>query len=188
MILAGEFKKGTKLLFKGEPYTVIEFHHVKPGKGGAFMRTRMKNLITGLVHEETFRSEEKLAQPDLEYREMQYLYPENGLYHFMDQESYDQVALNKEQLTDVIDFLKEQIVYNVLYFAGRPIALTAPLHMELAVKSTPPGVRGDTAQGSGTKPATLETGLVIQVPLFVNEDDVIKVDTRDNKYIERVKK
>ena len=188
MILAGEFKKGTKLLFKGEPYAVLEYHHVKPGKGGAFMRTKMKNLITGLVHEETFRSEEKLAQPDLEYHEMLYLYLEDGLYHFMDQESYDQVALDKEQLSDVIDFLKEQIIYNVLYFSGQPIAVTAPLHMELKVKTTPPGVRGDTAQGAGSKPATLETGLVIQVPLFVEEGDMIKVDTRDAKYIERVKK
>ncbi len=188
MILAGEFKKGTKILFKGEPYLVLEYHHVKPGKGGAFMRTKMKNLITGLVHEETFRSEEKLPAPDLENRDMQYLYEEDGLYQFMDQESYEQVALDKDQLSEVLDYLKEQTIYQVLYFAGRPIAVTPPFHIDLRVKDTPPGVRGDTAQGGGTKPATLETGLVIQVPLFVNEDDIIKVDTRDAKYIERVSK
>jgi elongation factor P len=187
VISASEFKKGTKILFKGEPYQVLEYHHVKPGKGGAFMRTKMKNLITSLVHEETFRSEEKLPVPDLEYRTMQYLYEDGGLYYFMDQDSYDQVAFNKEQISDIFDFLKEQVIYNILYFSGRPIAVTPPIHMELRVTNTPPGVRGDTAQGGATKPATLETGLVIQVPLFVNENDLIKVDTRDAQYIERVK-
>lgn len=188
MILASEFRRGTKLLFKGEPYAVVEFQHVKPGKGGAFMRTKMKNMITGLMHEETFRSEEKFDVPDLQYRTMQYLYEDSGLYQFMDQESYEQVALNKEQLSDVIDFLKEQALYTILYFGERPIAVQAPLHMELKVIDAPPGVRGDTAQGAATKPATLETGLVIQVPLFVDEGDVIKVDTRDSQYIERINK
>lgn len=188
MILASEFRKGTKILFKGAPYMVLDYQHVKPGKGGAFMRTKMKNMITGLVHEETFRSEEKLSQPDLEYREVQYLYQGDGLYQFMDQESYEQVAFDKEQVSEVLDYLKEQTNYNVLYFEGKPIAVTPPIHMELKVETTPPGVRGDTAQGAGTKPATLETGLVIQVPLFVDEGDIIKVDTRDAKYIERVNK
>jgi elongation factor P len=187
VILASEFRKGTKILFRDEPYLVMEYQHVKPGKGGAFMRTKMKNLITGLMHEETFRSEEKFPAPDLEYRHMQFLYLDGGLYYFMDQESFDQVAFNKKQIEEVLDFLKEQIIYNVLYFSGNPIGVTAPLHLELQVKETPPGVRGDTAQGGATKPATLETGLVIQVPLFINEGDVIKVDTRDAKYIERVK-
>lgn len=188
MILASEFRRGTKLLFKGDPYTVVEFQHVKPGKGGAFMRTKMKNMITGLMHEETFRSEEKFDQPDLQYRSMQYLYEDSGLYQFMDQENYEQVALNKEQLSEVIDFLKEQAIYTILYFGERPIAVQAPLHMELKVVDAPPGVRGDTAQGAATKPATLETGLVIQVPLFVDEGDIIKVDTRDGQYIERINK
>lgn len=187
MISASEFKKGSKILYKGEPYLILEYHHVKPGKGGAFMRTKMKNLLTGLVHEETFRSEEKFPTPDLEYRQMQYLYQDDGLYQFMDQDSFEQVALDKNQLSEVLDYLTEQTVYTVLYFSGKPIDVTAPNHMELEVKSTPPGVKGDTAQGGGTKPATLETGLVIQVPLFVNEGDIIKIDTRDNKYIERVK-
>jgi elongation factor P len=167
---------------------VLEYHHVKPGKGGAFVRTRMKNLLTGLVHEELFRSGEKFPDPNLEYKQMQYLYAEGEDFNFMDQDSYEQIILNKKQLEDVLDFLKEQIVYTVLYFGERPIAVTPPLSMEFEVKETPPGVRGDTAQGGGTKPATLETGLVLQVPLFVNEGDLIRVDTRTSEYLERVKK
>lgn len=188
MVLAGDLRRGTKILYKGVPYSVIDYQHVKPGKGGAFMRTKMKNLLTGLVHEETFRAEERLEVPNLEYRDMIYLYNEDSLYHFMDQESYEQVALSKDQVEEVLNFLKEQVVYNVLYFDGKPIAVNPPLHMELKVVETPPGVRGDTAQGGATKPATLETGLVIQVPLFVEEGSIIRVDTRDNRYIERVDK
>ncbi len=188
MILASEFKRGTKILYKNEPYMVHEYQHVKPGKGGAFMRTKMKNLITGLMHEETFRSEEKFPSPDLAYRDMMYLYEENGLYQFMDQGSYEQIALNKDQLEEVKDFLKEQTVYTALYFGERPIGVTAPIFMELKVTETMPGVRGDTAQGGATKPATLESGLVLLVPLFVNEGDVLKIDTRDSRYVERVDK
>lgn len=188
VVLAGDLRRGTKVLFKGDPYTVIEFQHVKPGKGGAYMRTKMKNMITGLVHEETFRSEEKLETPDLQYHDMLYLYEQDGLYEFLDQKSFEQVAFDKKQISDVVDFLKEQTVYNILYFNDKPITVAAPLFMELAVSETPPGVKGDTAQGGATKPATLETGLVLQVPLFVNEGDVIKVDTRESKYVERVDK
>lgn len=187
MISASDFRKGTKFLFRNDPYIVIDFQHVKPGKGGAFIRTKMKNMITGLVREETFRSEEKFPEPDLAYREMLYLYDEDGLFHFMDQESYDDIIFNKEQISDVINFLKEQVVYTILFFEGRPIAVTPPTFMELTVMETPPGVKGDTAQGAGSKPATLETGLVLQVPLFVDEGDIIKIDTRDAKYIERIK-
>lgn len=187
MILAGDLRKGSKLLYRGEPYVVIDYQHVKPGKGGAYMRTKMKNLISGLVHEETFRSEEKLQVPDLQYKEMLYIYEQDGLYEFLDQDTYEQIALNKEQIEDILPFLKEQSIYTVLYFNDRPIAVNPPLFMELKVTETTPGVKGDTAQG-GSKSATLETGLVLQVPLFVNEGDLIKVDTRDSKYIERVKK
>lgn len=187
MISATNCKKGVKILFKDEPYMVIDYQHVKPGKGSAFVRLKMKNLITGLVHDATFRSEEKLARPDLEYRSMQYLYKESGTYSFMDQESYDQVELNRDQIEDVINYLKEQEVYTILYWGDRPIAVTPPIHMKLEIVETPPGVRGDTAQGGATKPATLSTGLVVQVPLFVDTGDFIKVDTRDAKYIERVK-
>lgn len=188
MIATSDFKKGSKILFNGEPYQVVDFMHVKPGKGGAFMRTKMKNLITGLMREETFRSGEKFEKPDLAYREMQYLYQEGDMYHFMDQESFEQVTLNSNQLEDVINYLKEQTTYTILYFEGRPINMNPPLFMELKVQETMPGVRGDTAQGGATKPATLESGLVVNVPLFVNEGDYVKVDTRDGSYIERVKK
>lgn len=186
MISAGDLRKGSKILYKGEPYTVIDFQWVKPGKGGAYIRTKMKNMITGLTVEDTFRSSEKLPTPDLHYREMQYLYHDGDMYNFLDQENYEEISLNKDQIEDVKPFLKEQTIYTILYFSDNPIAVNPPLFMELKVVETPPGVRGDTAQGGATKPATLETGLVVQVPLFVNEGEVIKVDTRDNKYIERV--
>lgn len=188
MISTSDFRKGSKILFRDEPYIVVDFQWVKPGKGGAYIRTKMRNMITGLVREETFRSGEKLEIPDLEYRDMQYLYNDEQLYHFLDQDSYEQVSFNKDQIEEVENFLKEQETYNILYFSGKPIAVTPPLFMELKVVETPPGVRGDTAQGGATKPATLDTGLVLQVPLFVEEGDLIKVDTRDSKYIERVKK
>jgi elongation factor P len=188
VVSAGDFRKGTKILYKNEPYMVISFQWTKPGKGGAYIKTKMKNMITGLVHEDTFRSDEKLPTPDLEYRQMQYLYQEDSIYHFLDQESYEEISLNESQLEEVKDYLKDNTIYTVLYFDDRPIAVTPPLFMELEVTETQPGVRGDTAQGGATKPATLETGLVLQVPLFVNEGDIIKVDTRDASYIERVQK
>lgn len=188
MIATTDFKKGMKILYNNAPYTILDYHHVKPGKGGAFVKTKMRNMITGLIWEDTFRSGEKFQQPDLEYNEMQYLYSDSNLYHFMDQKSFDQVSFNKKQIEEVLDFLKEQAVYVVLNFEGKPITVTAPMFMEMTIKETMPGVRGDTAQGGATKPATLESGLVIQVPLFVNEGDMIKIDTRDKSYMERVKK
>lgn len=189
MVATTDFRRGAKILFRDEPYMVLDWVHVKPGKGGAFLRTRMKNMITGLIHEELFRSGEKFPSPDLEYREMQYLYEDGNLYQFMDQESYEQVGLSKDQIEEVLPFLKEQIMYNLLYFNDRPIGATAPMFMELEVKDTVPGTRGDTAQGSCTKPATLETGMVLNVPLFVQEGDLLRIDTREGgKYMERVKK
>jgi len=186
VVTTSEFRKGKKILFDNTPFMVIEFVHVKPGKGGAFVRTKMKNMITGLLHEETFRSGEKFEDPGLEYKDMQYLYLQDGLYNFMDQESYEQISFNKEQVEEALDFLKEQEIYTILYFQDRPIAVNPPMFMNLKVISTPPGVRGNTAQGGATKTATLETGLNIHVPLFVNEGDTIKVDTRTVEYIERV--
>lgn len=188
MIIASECRKGAKLLYKGEPYVVVDYQHTKPGKGGAFVRLKMKNLITNLMHESTFRVEEKFEKPDLEYHTMQYLYNEGNSYVFIDQESYEQVELDKAILEDVLDYLKEQETYTMLNWNERPIAITPALHMILTVTETPPGVKGDTAQGGGTKPATLETGLVVQVPLFVNMGDLVKVDTRDASYVERVQK
>lgn len=188
MISAGDFRKGTKFLYKNEPHRVVAHQHVKPGKGGAFMKTKMKNMISGSTYEETFRVEEKFEEPNLEVKEMQYLYQEGDEYHFMDQESFEQTFLNKKQLEDVIEFLKEQEVYVIVYFEDRPIDVAAPMFMNLLVTETTPGVRGNTAQGGATKAATLETGVVIQVPLFVNEGDLIKVDTRESVYVERVNK
>jgi elongation factor P len=188
VIATSDFKKGSKILFRDEPFLIVDFQHVKPGKGGAFVRTKMKNMITGLMLEETFRSGEKFENPELEYRTMQFLYADSNLYHFMDQESFEQVAFSKDQVEEVNDYLKEQAKYTVLYFKQAPIAVNPPMFMELMVKDTPPGVKGDTAQGAGNKPATLETGLVIQVPLFVNEGDILKIDTREGRYIERIKK
>lgn len=188
VIATSDFKKGSKILFRDEPYMVLDYAHVKPGKGGAFVRTKMKNMITGLIREETFRSGEKFESPDLEYREMQYLYNDGDNYQFMDQESFDQVGLSQAQLEDIIDYLQEQVIYTILYFNDKPIGVTPPMFMSLEVKETPPGVKGDTAQGAGTKPAKMETGLVVQVPLFIQEGEILKIDTRDGKYIERIKK
>jgi elongation factor P len=188
VIATTDFKKGIKILYNNAPYIILDYHHVKPGKGGAFVKTKMRNMITGLIWEDTFRSGEKFSQPDLEYSDMQYLYESDGLYNFMDQDTFDQVAFNKDQIEDVLDYLKEQEVYSVINFEGKPIAVNPPMFMELMIKETMPGVRGDTAQGGATKPATLESGLVIQVPLFVNEGDYVRIDTREGTYMERVKK
>jgi elongation factor P len=188
VIATSDFKKGAKILFDGQPYVIVDYQHVKPGKGGAFLRTKMKNMITNLMKEETFRSGEKFEQPDLEYKNMQYLYEEDGLYQFMDQDTFEQVAFDKAQIQEALNYLKEQEVYTVLYFEEKPISVQTPIFIELKVKETPPGVKGDTAQGAGSKPATMETGLVVQVPLFVNEGDLLKIDTREGVYIERVKK
>jgi elongation factor P len=188
VISTADFKKGTKLLIDDEPYAVIDFMHVKPGKGGAFVRTKMRNLITSLVRETTFRSGEKFKSPNLSYSDMLYLYEDEGMFNFMDQESYDQTAFNSDKIKSIANYLKEQTVYTMLSFNGSPISVNPPLFMELEVTETQPGVRGDTAQGSCNKPATLETGLVVQVPIFVNEGDLVKIDTRDGSYLERVKK
>lgn len=166
---------------------ILEYQLVKPGKGGTFLRTKMKNMISGLVHEETFRSTEKFPAPNLVYKDVVFLYVDGDLYHFMEQENYEEIALNKDYLDEVIPYLKEQTTYTVLLFNGKPISVTPPMFMELKVTETTPGVRGDTAQGAGNKSATVETGLVLQVPLFVNEGDVIRIDTRDSKYMERIK-
>lgn len=187
MVSTSDFKKGRKILFRNEPYMVIDFTHVKPGKGGAYVRTKMKNMITGLMHEETFHSGEKFEDPGLEYKDMQYLYNDETLYHFMDLDSYEQVSLNKNQIEEAFDYLKEQSIYNALYFQGRLIAISAPMFMELKVTDAPPGIKGNTAQGGATKPVTLETGLVLHAPLFVEEGDILKVDTRTGEYIERIK-
>lgn len=186
VISTSDFKKGfTKILWNNEPWIVVDYQLVKPGKGGTYLRTKMKNMISGRMLEETFRSAEKFPEPDLEYKEMQFLYTDGQMYHFMDQASYEQVDLDAEHVESVKKYLKDSEIYNVINFEGRPILVEPPIFMVLKIKETVPGVKGDTAQG-GTKPAILETGLQIQVPLFLNEGDKIKVDTREDKYIERV--
>ena len=188
MISASEFRKGTKFLYKNEPYIVVEFQHVKQANRRAFVQAKIKNMISGNMHEESFSVEDKFSGPDLEYRKMQYLYKADEGYCFMDQDNYEQIFLSADQIESVDKVIKEQEVYHIVFFQSRPIEVTAPTFMNLEVVDTPPGVKGDTAQGAGTKPAKLETGLVLQVPLFINEGDIIKVDTRDSKYIERIKK
>ena len=186
MYTTSDFRKGLKIEIGGEPYTIVDFQHVKPGKGGAFVRTRLKSLTSGNVLEMTFRSGDKVDKPDLEEREMQFLYETNGEYHFMDTNNYEQLFLTGEHLGDSKGFLKENLVIKALFHNRRPIGIETPMFVELKVTQTGPGVRGDTATGA-TKPATLESGAVIQVPLFVNEGDILRIDTRTREYITRVK-
>ena len=186
MYTTSDFRKGLKIEIGGEPYTMVDFQHVKPGKGGAFVRTRLKSLTSGNVLDMTFRSGDKVDKPDLEEREMQFLYETNGEYHFMDTNNYEQLFLTGEHLGDSKGFLKENLVIKALFHNKRPLGIEVPMFVELKVTQTEPGVRGDTATGA-TKPATLESGAVIQVPLFVNEGDILRVDTRTREYITRVK-
>ena len=186
MYSTSEFRKGLKIEIDGVPYTIVEFLHVKPGKGGAFVRTKIKNLMTGKVLDQTFRSGEKVEKPDLVEREMQFLYREGDTFHLMDNATYEQLALTGEQLGDAVLFLTENMNVKVLFFNQQPVTAEVPNFVELTVAQTEPGVKGDTASG-GSKPATLETGAVIQVPLFINEGDRLKVDTRTGNYIERAK-
>lgn len=185
MISTNEFRTGLTIEVEGDIYTVVEFQHVKPGKGSAFVRSKLKNLRTGAVIERTFRAGEKLPKAHLERREMQYLYKEGDSYVFMDNESYDQVSLQSEQLGEGVKYLKENMNIFLLSYNGNLIGVDLPNFVELEVVEAEPGLRGDTATG-GTKAATLETGLVIQVPLFVEVGDVIRVDTRTGEYLERV--
>lgn len=186
MYSTAEFKKGLKIEIDGSPFMIIDFQHVKPGKGGAFVRTKLKNLLTGRVLDQTFRSGEKVKRPDLVEKEMQYLYKDGENYCLMDNETYEQIMLSSEQVGDAVLYLKENMDLQVLFFNKQAVAVDLPNFVELAVAQTEPGVRGDTASG-GTKPATLESGAVIQVPLFINEGDRLKVDTRTGTYIERLK-
>lgn len=186
MIYPSEFRKGsTKILWNNEPWLVLDFQLVQPGKGGTIMKTKLKNLLTGRVLEEPFRSGEKLPEADLEMVQMQYLYSADEIFHFMDQKTFEQVDLDAEQVSSVKRYLKEGELYNVMIFQGKPVAVEPPMFMILTIVETVPGVKGDTAQG-GNKPAKLETGLTLNVPLFLNEGDKVKVDTRDDKYIERI--
>lgn len=185
MISTNDFRTGLTIEVEGEIYTVVEFQHVKPGKGSAFVRSKLKNLRTGAVIERTFRAGEKVPRAHLERKEMQYLYREGDSFVFMDNETYEQVSLTSEQLGDNVKYLKENMNIYLLTHEGNLIGVELPNFVELEVVAADPGVRGDTATG-GTKSATLETGLTIQVPLFVEVGDVVRVDTRTGEYLERV--
>ena len=180
------FRKGLKIEIDGKPFEIIEFQHVKPGKGGAFVRTKLKNMINGRVVDQTFRSGEKVDRPDLEERNMQYLYKDGDKYCLMDNDNYDQLFLSEEQMGDSVRFLTENLNVSMLFFNGKPIGVELPMFVELTVTDTEPGVKGDTAS-KVTKPATLETGAVLPVPIFINPGDRIKVDTRTGGYVERAK-
>ncbi len=186
MYTTNEFRKGLKIEINGEPFVIVDFQHVKPGKGGAFVRTRLKSLITGNVNDQTFRSGDKVDKPDIEEKEMQFLYESGGEYHFMDTQSYEQLFLTAEQMGESKDFLKENLVIKAIFHNRRPIGVETPMFVDLKVVKSDPGIRGDTATGA-TKPATLESGAVIQVPLFVEEGDLIRIDTRTREYLTRVK-
>jgi len=183
-VSTAEFRKGLRIVFDGAPYTIVDFQHVKPGKGGAFVRTKLKHMRQGRVIDNTFRSGEKVELVDFEEKHMQFLYRDDR-FHFMDMETYDQVSLSAGEVGDASLYLKDNTEVEVLYIDGAPVSIELPNFIELAIAKTDPGVRGDTAQG-GTKPATLETNAVVQVPLFLNEGDIVKVDTRTGEYLGRV--
>ncbi len=185
MISAGEFRNGLTVEIDGNVYQILEFQHVKPGKGAAFVRTKLKNVISGGVVEKTFRPTEKFPKAHIERKSRQFLYSDGDQYHFMDGETYDQIALNEETIGDALKFVKENEEVKVCSYQGEVFAVEPPLFAELVVTETEPGVKGDTATGA-TKPATVETGATVMVPLFVNEGDVLKIDTRTGEYLSRV--
>jgi len=182
-VSTNDFRKGLKIELDGAPYAVVDFQHVKPGKGGAFVRTKLKHLRLGTVIDKTFRAEEKVPLVNFEEKRMQFLYRDDR-FHFMDLDTYDQLSLSEEEVGEAQQFLKEDTEVEVLYVDGASIGVELPNFVDLAVVKTDPGIRGDTASG-GSKPATLESGVVVSVPLFINEGDVLRVDTRTGAYISR---
>ncbi len=185
MATTTDFRNGMTFRMDNQLWKILEFLHVKPGKGGAFVRTKLRRLSDGAVIENTFRAGERIDEVRIIARQMQYLYESNSLYYFMDEETYDQHPLNRELLEETIPFLKENMVVKVLWHEEQPLWVEIPQFVELEIVNTDPGVRGDTATG-GSKPAELETGLTIQVPLFVNVGDVVRVDTTTGEYLTRV--
>jgi elongation factor P len=185
MISSNDFRNGVTIVIEGHLWTVIEFLHVKPGKGSAFVRTRLKNVKTGSTVERTFRAGEKLERATVDNRDMQMLYNDADGYHFMDTESYENITLQRDLIGDPADFLKDGMRVAMQFHDGTPIGVDLPAHVELKVEETDPGFKGDTATGT-TKPAKLETGATVAVPLFVNPGDMIRIDTRDRRYIGRV--
>ena len=186
MLESGDLRKGLKFEMDGEPYVVVQFEFVKPGKGQALYKCKLKNMVTGVQFDRTFRSGEKFNEADLEEVEMEYLYAEGNQYCFMNTSTYEQEYLTAEQISDTVNFLKENTRCSVLLFAGKPIGISLPNFINLRVEQTDPWVKGDTASGD-SKPATLETGYVLNVPPFIEVGELIKIDTRSGEYVERVK-
>ncbi len=184
MYFTTDFRNGLKIEFGGEPYVIVYFQHVKPGKGGAFVRTKLKNLKSGAVLEHTFRSGDKVDKPDLEEREMQFLYRMENAYHFMDTRTFEQIYLDVDHMGNAADYMIADLLVKILFFRGEPIGIDLPIFITLQIVDTEPGLKGDTVSGA-TKSATLESGAVVQVPLFLDVGERIKVDTRTGTYIER---
>ena len=185
MISAGDFRNGITIELEGNIYQIIEFQHVKPGKGAAFVRTKLKNIKSGGVVEKTFRPTEKCPQARIDRKDYTYLYADGDLYNFMDAETYEQIALSNEDIGDALKFVKENEMVKMCSHNGSVFAVEPPLFVELQITETEPGFKGDTATGA-TKPATVETGAIVSVPLFVEQGDVIKIDTRTGEYLSRV--
>ena len=185
MVSAGEFRKGMTIEIDGQVWSVVDFQHVKPGKGSPFVRTKLKNIMTGSVLERTFNPTEKFPKAMVERKEMQYLYADGDIYYFMDNETYDQLPLNKDQVEEALAYITENMNVTIKFFKGDPFSVEPPNFVELTVAETEPGFKGDTAT-AGNKPAILETGATIMVPLFISEGEKIRVDTRTGEYMERV--
>ncbi len=186
MISAGDFRKGVTVEIDGKVYVIVDFQHVKPGKGAAFVRAKIKNVVTGQVLEQTFNPSDKYENAHIERKEMQYSYNDDGLYYFMDMETYDMLPLNYDIVSDALRFIKEEMTVTVQSYKGAPFSVEPPNFVELVIAETEPGIQGDTSK-AGNKPAKLETGFNIQVPLFINQGEKIRVDTRTGTYMERVK-
>ncbi|MFL5303003.1 MAG: elongation factor P [Anaeromyxobacteraceae bacterium] len=179
------FRRGLKIEIDKEPWEIVEFQHVKPGKGSAFVRTRIKNLLSGRTIDRTFKSGDVVGKPDVEEKEMQFLYKDGTSYNFMDNKNFEQTFLTEEQMGDSKNFIKDNTTTHIMFFNGKAIGVTLPNSMDLRVAKCDPGVRGDTVSGA-TKPAVLETGYSVNVPLFINEGDVLRIDTRTGEYLTRV--
>jgi elongation factor P len=184
MVVAGDFKNGITFDMDGQVMQVIEFQHVKPGKGAAFVRTKLRNVITGSVIEKTFSPTDKYEDARIDRKDMQYLYSDGELFYFMDMESFEQIPLNEDKLSDNFKFVKEEMICTIKSYKGNVFSVEPPMFVELDIIDAEPGVKGDTATGT-TKNATLETGAVIRVPLFINQGDRVKIDTRTSEYLER---
>ena len=184
MITAGEFRNGATFELDGQIFQVIEFQHVKPGKGAAFVRTKLKNIVTGATVERTFNPSDKMPKAHIERKDMQYLYNDGDLYYFMDNETYEQLPINQSVIGDAFKFVKENMIVKILSHKSGVFGIEPPTFVELEITHAEPGFKGDTATGA-TKPATMETGAIVKVPLFVNQGDIIRIDTRTGEYLER---